>query len=65
MALQRVIFPTGNLFTIAMNYLGDATQWNLIASLNGLVDPFFIGPLELTIPQSNLSGGNGGILVVN
>lgn len=48
------------LFHVAAKELGDATQWNRIARLNGLVDPW-IGPeTELKIPQPGTS--NGGIL---
>lgn len=52
----------GNLFQVAAQYLGDATQWNAIASLNGMTDPFFTGPITLQIPPADPSGGNGGIL---
>jgi hypothetical protein len=63
MAQISIVAPTGNLFAVASQYLGDATQWNLIAQLNGMVDPFFSGPLTLIIPQANKSVSNGGILV--
>lgn len=62
MALQQITVPSGNLFQVAMQYLGDATQWNEIATLNGMVDPWFTGPLTLLIPPVNPAGGNGGIL---
>ncbi len=48
------------LFHIAAQKLGDATQWNRIAELNGLTDPW-IGPLTtILIPRAGAS--NGGIL---
>lgn len=62
MALQRKLLPTGNLFQVAAQYLGDATQWYLIAECNNMTDPFFNGPIWITIPASDPGGGNGGIL---
>jgi hypothetical protein len=62
MALQTPTLPSGNLFAVAAQYLGDPTQWYLIAQINGMIDPFFTGPLQLTIPNADPSGGNGGIL---
>ena len=52
----------GNLFRIAAEQLGDATQWNRIALANNLVDPFLQGVVTLTIPPVDASAGNGGIL---
>jgi len=52
----------GNLFALAYQYLGDATQWNRIASLNGLSDPQIVGVVTLKIPPVDATGGNGGIL---
>ena len=52
----------GNLFRIASVYLGDATQWNRIAELNGLTDFMISGPMTLKIPAVNPNAGNGGIL---
>ncbi len=52
----------GNLFRIAAQELGDATQWNRIAAANGLWDPFLDGVLTLTIPPVDPNAGNGGIL---
>jgi hypothetical protein len=62
MALQTPILPSGNLFAVAAQYLNDATQWNRIATLNGMIDPFFTGPITLTIPPADPASGNGGIL---
>jgi hypothetical protein len=62
MSNRTIIANTGNLFAVAATELGDATQWNAIAALNGMVDPFFTGPLTLSIPPADPSGGNGGIL---
>ncbi len=40
----------GNLFRIALEELGDATQWDRIADLNGLTDPWLSGYVALNIP---------------
>ena len=55
----------GNLFAIAAQQLGDATQWNRIAALNGLWDPFLAGVTTLQIPptaQNTAAQGTDGIL---
>lgn len=54
----------GNLFELAARYLGDATQWNRIAALNGLTDPILSGLVTLKLPQTSAAAGNGGILGV-
>lgn len=51
----------GNLFAIAAQELGDATQWNRIAQINKLVDPWLVGSFALQIPPTNPNAG-GGIL---
>lgn len=51
----------GNLFAIALQQLGDATQWNRIAALSGLFDPWLAGVVVLQIPPVDPSAG-GGIL---
>lgn len=61
---RRIRVTTGNLFAIAARELGDATQWNRIAQINGMRDPFFVGERELLIPPKLPSGGNGGLLGV-
>jgi hypothetical protein len=60
--VKTITVAGGNLFQIAADQLGDATQWNRIASLNGLVDPFLRGVTTLQIPATNPNAGNGGIL---
>jgi hypothetical protein len=50
----------GNLFALAQNEYGDATDWAAIAAANGLVDPFIQGVDTLTIPAQ--PGDTGGIL---
>ncbi len=39
-----------NLMLLAAQYYGDATQWQTIASYNGLSDPQPIGTFQLLIP---------------
>ena len=59
---RKIQITSGNLFALAAQYLGDATQWNLIAQINGLSDPMITAPISLLIPPPNPLGGNGGIL---
>jgi len=60
--LKQITVSGGNLFELAAFYLGDATQWNRFASLNGLLDPVLIGINTLLVPPVNANAGNGGIL---
>lgn len=62
--VQSITVAGGNLFIIAAQYLGDATQWNRIAQLNGLYDPMLTGIVTLQIPPPDAQVGNGGILGV-
>ena len=58
---KAVQMAGGNLFALAAQELGDATQWNRIAALNGLYDPMITGLVTLWIPPVNANAGNGGI----
>ena len=58
--VQTITVVGGNLFALAAQYLGDATQWNRIAQLNGLSDPVIVGQMTLKIPP--IGQGNGGVL---
>ena len=49
----------GDLFRLALQYLGDATQWNRIAALNGLDDPVLIGLVTLQLPVVDKTAGGG------
>ena len=49
----------GNLFRIAANQLGDATQWIRIAQINRLADPVLTGLVVLTIPDPDPTAGGG------
>ncbi|WP_428375202.1 hypothetical protein [Lichenicoccus sp.] len=47
------------LYHVAAQQLGDATQWNRIASLNGLSDPILHGVCELSLPPFDSAAGGG------
>jgi hypothetical protein len=49
----------GDLFHIAAQQLGDATQWIRIAQLNGLSDPVLTGVTTLQLPAQNPAAGGG------
>ncbi len=49
----------GDLFRLAMERLGDATQWNRIAALNGLDDPVLTGLVTLQLPGVDPGAGGG------
>ena len=38
--LNTIMLAGGNLFRVALQQLGDATQWDRLASLNNLTDPW-------------------------
>ena len=60
--VQQVTVSGGSLYSLAAQYLGDATQWNRIARLNGLWDPMLVGTVNLWLPPVDANAGNGGIL---
>lgn len=59
--VQTVSVVNANLFTLAEQYLGDASQWDRIADLNAVrgVPPDYLitGPVTLAIP--GVSSGAG------
>jgi len=58
--MRSLTVAGGNLFAIAAQQLGDATQWIRIAQLNGLPDPMLTGAvITLLIPATdpNATGG--------
>ncbi len=57
--MQTITVAGGNLFAIAAQYLGDATQWIRIAQQNGLADPMLSGLVTLTIPDVNPNATGG------
>lgn len=62
--IKSIRFAGGNLFLIAAQYLGDATQWNRIADLNNMTDPLFTDIRLLKLPPVDKNAGNGGIFGV-
>lgn len=58
--MNSITVAGGNLFAIAAQQLGDATQWIRIAQTNNLTDPILVGIFTLTIPAVN-SSATGGI----
>ena len=57
--MQTITVAGGNLFALAAQYLGDATQWLRIAQANGLSDPMLQGLVTLVIPDVDPSAGGG------
>jgi hypothetical protein len=61
--MKTVPIAGGDLFRIAMEALGDATQWDRIALLNGIDDPMLVGLNTLRLPPRDGAGqgvGDGG-----
>lgn len=57
--MQQLTIAGGNLFQVAAQQLGDATQWLRIAQLNRLSDPVLNGVVTLLIPPVDVSAGGG------
>ena len=57
--MQTLTVAGGNLFQLAAQYLGDATQWIRIAQLNNLSDPLLPGLTTLLVPDVAASAGGG------
>ncbi len=57
--MRTITVAGGNLFRIAADQLGDATQWIRIAQLNGLADPCLSGLVTLLIPNTDPTAGGG------
>lgn len=68
--MQTINIAGGNLFQLALQYLGDATQFDRLALANlstlapqgGVPDPMLTGLVKLNIPSVNANAG-GGIYV--
>lgn len=61
--MRKFTVNGGNLFRIAAEHLGSATQWIRIARLNALSDPQLdasAGPFTLKLPDRDASIGDGG-----
>jgi hypothetical protein len=57
--MRTITVAGGNLFRIAADELGDATQWIRIAELNGLADPMLSGVVTLRLPARDPNAGGG------
>lgn len=57
--MKTMTVAGGNLFRLAAEELGDATQWIRIAQMNGLRDPVLVGVTSLAIPDKDVSAGGG------
>lgn len=57
--MRTVSVAGGDLFKIAAQYLGDATQWLRIARLNNISDPMISGVVTLIIPDTDQNAGGG------
>lgn len=57
--MRTITVAGGNLFRIAAEQLGDATQWIRIAQLNALSDPMLVGVTTLLIPDRDANAGGG------
>ena len=57
--MRTITVAGGNLFRIAADELGDATQWVRIAALNGMKDPMFSGVVTLRLPARDVLAGGG------
>ena len=60
--MRSITVAGGNLFRIASEQLGDATQWIRIAQLNSISDPMLAGVTILLLPEQNVND-SGGIVV--
>ena len=57
--MRTLTVAGGNLFHIAAEHLGDATQWIRIAQANQLPDPVLAGLITLVIPTPDATAGGG------
>ena len=57
--MRTILVTSIDLFTVAAQELGDATQWFRIAALNGLTDPMLFGLVTLQIPKVDGSQTGG------
>jgi hypothetical protein len=60
--MQDITVAGGDLFRIAMEQLGDATQWIRIALLNDIADPWIDGVQVLRMPDADPLAGGGVVL---
>jgi hypothetical protein len=50
--MQTISVCSTTLFHLAARYLGDATQWDQIANLNAIEDPWLAGVTTIVLPQA-------------
>ena len=53
--MKNITISRTTLFHIALEYLGDATLWQVIADVNAITDPYIHKMTILTIPNSKAS----------
>ena len=57
--MRTIVVAGTNLFALAAQELGDATQWYRIASLNNVTDPLIFGLTTLVLPGLDASATGG------
>ena len=57
--MKTITVAGGDLYRVALDQLGDATQWSRIAEANGLIDPVLTGIVTLQIPDTDPNAGGG------
>jgi hypothetical protein len=57
--MQTITVYGGNLYQLAAEKLGDATQWIRIAQANQISDPFLSGSVTLLLPDQDPTAGGG------
>ena len=57
--MRMLTVAGGDLFRIAAEQLGDATQWVRIAQLNDIMDPILFGLVTLRLPDPDPTAGGG------
>ncbi len=57
--MSTLTVASGTLFHLALERLGDATQWIRIAQFNGLTDPRLDGLVTLKMPAIDDRAGGG------
>lgn len=60
--MREITLAGGTLFRLAMEQLGDATQWIRIAQLNDIADPWIDGVRVIRLPPVDANAG-GGIVI--
>ncbi len=57
--MQTIVVTNTNLFAVAAEYLGDATQWVRIAQINGLPDTVIAEPILIALPPVDATATGG------